>query len=359
MTSPLERIASLRVRSHRTLDHPAWPLSAAQLAARDAVLHRYDNGDLLTEQASCLCGASDALTLVDRDRYGLPAPNVMCRSCGIVRSTPRLSPDSLTSFYEHDYRELYSGSRTASSDFFTSMVAMGQRLRVYLHTQGVYAPAKVADVGCGAGGLLLPLRDAGYEVAGCDLGAEYLESGRSYGLDLRHGSYDVLADLAPFDLIILSHVLEHIADVSAFLSGLQSLLTSDGLLYVELPGLYSIGHSYGDPLRYFQNAHLWSFDLSSLQRVMGNNGWTLAAGDEGIRSLFRLSGISDPMSTGSSFSTNLLMLAKAERCRTVNGQLLRLRQLRYFPSRERLRHVPRRLARSLTKPDSTTDPKCP
>ena len=340
--APRHAIEHLRRRSRGTLACPAIPLTAPQVVARDLALRRFDDGHYMLQDAVCLCGSTDGDVITDRDRYGLPATNVICTACGIVRATPRLRDADLTSFYEHDYRPLYAGASAPSGAFFESRIEMGRRLRAYVSGL-VPAGGKIADVGAGAGGLLIPLRDAGYSVVGCDLGDDFLERGRDAGLDLRHGSYETLANDGPFDLIVVSHVLEHVAEPVPFLSGLRELAADNGKLYVALPGLRALARDYGDPLRYFQNAHLWNFDLDSLSRTLGETGWGLVKGDEGIQALF-VAGAARRV-PGSSYASNVRALARAERFRHINEIARRLRVRRVA---SRLRRLPAGVRRRLS-----------
>jgi SAM-dependent methyltransferase len=69
-----------------------------------------------------------------------------------------------------------------------------------------------------------------------------------------------------FDLISMSHVLEHMTDPVAYLSELRrSCLTSDGWLFLEVPNLYS--HFS------FEVAHLYSFSSHSLEQVIQKAGF--------------------------------------------------------------------------------------
>lgn len=275
----------LRARSQYTREKPALSLNSVQLTTRDSLLNKYANGTYTTTAVPCLCGAGGGRVIAERDRYGLPSPSVLCCECGVVRTSPRLTDDSLRSFYDNEYRPLYTGSVEPGDDFPEFQRFRGQNISRFL-TGILPNRSCVVDVGCGTGWTLLPFREAGHRVAGCDLGSTYLDAGRARGLDLRHGDHTALADVAPFDLVILSHVFEHIADPRKLMEDLKPMLAPGGLVYIELPGLQKIPATFGDPLRYFQNAHLWSFDLGSLTAVLANYGYRLVKGNEFIRSVF-------------------------------------------------------------------------
>ena len=112
--------------------------------------------------------------------------------------------------------------------------------------------APVLDVGCGAGGLLAALREAGIEGRGVDLDAGMVAEARVAGLDVVQG--DGLAYLAAVDdeslgAITAIHVIEHLefADLSRFLELAAAKLRPGGVLVCETPNptaLIVLGHSY-------------------------------------------------------------------------------------------------------------------
>lgn len=309
----------LQARAEKAIDRPPAALNSAQEQARIRVLERYRDGTFVTVPVSCLCGSDGTIdvTIAERDRFGLPSPSVLCGHCGIVRTTPRLEEASLNQFYNEHYRSLYSGSEVEADEFFEKQIHKGASLKAFLD-EALLRGSNIADIGCGAGGLLIPFRDAGHSVQGCDLGYAYLDRGRQEGLDLRHGPAATLSDSAPFDLIILSHIVEHVPDPIEFLkSEVLTMLGPDGLIFIELPCLRGISR-YGDPLRYFQNAHLWNFDLASLSAIAAAAGLQLQLGNEWIRALFRRGQIRfvepDPVNA----VNNLRAVMLAERYRSIN-----------------------------------------
>ncbi|MBC8071067.1 MAG: methyltransferase domain-containing protein, partial [Deltaproteobacteria bacterium] len=191
-------------------DRPSLRLSPGQLAARDRVLAKLRDGTYATEDAPCFCCAAPMdLEIAQRDRYGLPVRTVLCQHCGLLRTTPRMTSDATSRFYDQDYRDLYTGPGNAES-LFEGQVARGHGLTRLLASLMPHI-ASVYEVGCGAGGLLLPFHEAGKRVAGVDLGGEYLEVGRSHGMQLVQGNAQTLLETTGerADLVLLMHVLEH------------------------------------------------------------------------------------------------------------------------------------------------------
>lgn len=107
------------------------------------------------------------------------------------------------------------------------------------HDRRPLAGRSAADVGCGAGLLAEPLARLGAAVTGVDAAAENVEAARAHALgqgleiDYRVGGVEALA--GPYDLITSMEVVEHVADVPAFLAGLAANLAPDGLLIMSTP----------------------------------------------------------------------------------------------------------------------------
>lgn len=99
------------------------------------------------------------------------------------------------------------------------------------------AGVNVLDVGCGGGLLCEPLARMGATVTGIDLVPANLEVARAHartaGLELSYreiAAEQLAAEGAAFDLVCTMEVVEHVADVRAFLSACAMLVRPGGAL---------------------------------------------------------------------------------------------------------------------------------
>jgi 2-polyprenyl-3-methyl-5-hydroxy-6-metoxy-1,4-benzoquinol methylase len=139
------------------------------------------------------------------------------------------------------------------------------------------------------GGNLIAFRFAGHDVHGCDYGDAYAARGRELGLNVRTGGVEAIQSAGPFDLIILSHVLEHVTQPIELMLQVASLLKPVGICYVEVPGLMNLQQWYsGNILEYLQNAHRWHFTQATLEAVLNRAGMKSVDADQTVRCIATL-----------------------------------------------------------------------
>lgn len=155
-----------------------------------------------------------------------------------------------------------------------------------------HTPLNVLEIGCGAGGILDYFRQKGHRVKGIDLGEEYLKYGKEvHKLNLDKGTLDELITNQKPDIIIYSHVLEHVLNLNEEIKLIKRIMHQDTIVYIEVPGIKEIHKNYeSNILKYFQNAHTCHFSLETLTNLMNMNGFELILGDQFVKSVFKYTG---------------------------------------------------------------------
>src|SRR5450830_1504291 len=108
-------------------------------------------------------------------------------------------------------------------------------------------------------------------------GAGLHSAGQARGLRLREGLIHEAATRCAgerYDLIVLSHVAEHLRDLRS-LPDLARLLTPEGKLYIEVP--HPAGYACGErpPYYYFDSEHINHFSAQALARLLAPAGLQL------------------------------------------------------------------------------------
>lgn len=267
-------------------------LTKTQIETRNAIIKKMKTGEYALRENPCLCGEKRNVLLAEKDRYNIPIRTVLCHSCGLVRSDPYYTPEALITFYKNDYRTLYAGNWKSLEEFFLEQKTFGEHILTFPTKKvigGAIKNIKVFEIGCGAGGILEAFRETGNEVFGCDYDQIYLEFGKKKGLNLVAGDSTALRQFGKADIIILNHTLEHMTQPEKELEQIRKLLNPEGILYIALPGIYSIHDTYrGDLMEYLQNAHVWYFTLKTLNSLLVKSGFQFIDGNEIIMAVYKM-----------------------------------------------------------------------
>mgnify|MGYP003651650558 CR=1 FL=1 len=238
-------------------------MSTKSLMARDDFISTIDNKDVYEKQECYVCYNAELKVISEVDRYGFYYPTGFCGECGNVQQAEYYDNDTLINFYSNYYRKIY-GNTPPSELYYSQRDGKGNDICSFVSS--VCEPKRILEVGCGAGGILAAFRDNGCDVLGLDFDDDYLNIAKRHGLQVVNGSLDKLNNDEKFDLIILSHVLEHIIEPVQFLKTLSKHLAGDGIIYIEVPSLNHVcdgGYKF-DLLRYWQNAHTVHFTTMTL-----------------------------------------------------------------------------------------------
>jgi SAM-dependent methyltransferase len=154
---------------------------------------------------------------------------------------------------------------------------------------------KVLDVGCGAGGNLKALQDQGWEPHGIEISEVAAAHARELVTGNIHTGTLESAPFPPqsFDLILMSHSLEHLPSPVDALRRVRRLLKDDGLLVVSVPNLNSLEFKlFGrwwfplDPPR-----HFYHFDKRSFSGIIAQAGFRLHRFRTGISAIFLMASL--------------------------------------------------------------------
>lgn len=240
------------------------------IVARDHFLKDFDNNINFEKQNCYLCHDEKFKIVSMIDRYGFYYPTVICQRCGNIQQSHYYDDNTIIKFYSNYYRKIYG-------NVVPSMLYKKQRVsgnKIYNIVSKFKRPNNILEIGCGAGGILEIFRDAGSGVLGLDFDDEFLDIARARKINVARGSTELLCENDKFDLIILSHVLEHIVEPAEFLKDLIIFLNDGGLLYIEVPSVDRVaegGYGY-DLLNYFQNAHTIHFTTKTLEMMCKSIG---------------------------------------------------------------------------------------
>ena len=273
-----------------------------------------------SDQFEVVTRQRDLLLEVTKDEFTI----VRCGQCGLIYLNPRPSKDLLGSYYPSVYyppvqakvrpqiqeqakkfsakmkrwvlEDYYGYPAVGPSGWFGTLRRIllwpDKTLREFKgrHPLPWRGEGKVLDVGCGAGGNLKTLQDQGWDVSGIEVSEEAAAHARALiGGTIHTGTLEAHL-FAPntFDLILMSHSLEHLPSPADALRRVHALLKDEGLLVVSVPNVNSIeaklfGQSWfhWDPPR-----HFYHFGKGSLTQFLIQTGFRPYRFRTGVDSVF-------------------------------------------------------------------------
>tara|TARA_B100000963_G_C22629451_1_gene674122 strand:+ start:1874 stop:2893 length:1020 start_codon:yes stop_codon:yes gene_type:complete len=255
----------------------------------------YNKKIIIDKVDKCFCGSKKFIKLSRFDRFGLPFGTQICTKCGLINQTVRINNDSMSLFYDKYYWNLISGKQTNIN--FTTPKKETNELKFISDEININEKEiKVFEVGVGSGHKIISLKNAlnkkGYktELFGCDYSEDALNFCSKNKIKTVKGGFDEISKFGKADILILSHLFEHLPDLKWGLEKIEMLTHSNSYIYVELPGIIDLPNK----LEYMYNyqdynvlAHTYNFSLKTLSYVFSTKNYKLLKGDEYIRSIFQ------------------------------------------------------------------------
>jgi SAM-dependent methyltransferase len=263
-------------------------LTDTEEKAKEELLTHIKERKYTFQKLVSLCGGTEDKVISHTDRYGIPMRLVISTNSGLMRADPYFDEKSLSLFYQNEYRDLYS-SGTGVRQYFDNQAKRGKEIYDYLDALGLLEErSTVVEIGCGAGGILYYFQQKGFDCYGCDYGKSYINYGKTKGVThLFEGGFETLIRKTKADILILSHVLEHIVDPVHFLTEIKSTILSDnGIVFIAVPGMLYNHPGYDNILSLFCQAHVYYFTAGTLDFVCAKAGLERIEGNEKVQAVY-------------------------------------------------------------------------
>ncbi|MFZ1872092.1 MAG: class I SAM-dependent methyltransferase [Chania sp.] len=219
-----------------------------------------------------ICGSSSSLTLSTHisgpQENTVALPVVGCTQCGHIYQAYRFDAQFYQDYYDKFYRLNLFGDSVPDKNFFLDQIKRGDYLYKNL-SQWLPERGKLLDIGCSAGGLMIPFAKRGWQVRGNDPDSVYAQYGKTLGLNIDTVSAEDMEPDEEADLIIINGSLEHVYDVNLVMAKCQAMTAPQGLLLIEGRAL-----GYGMQQGYLTHNHRRFLTPHSIELLMLKHGWT-------------------------------------------------------------------------------------
>lgn len=233
------------------------------------------------ESISCPngCIKESVEVLKGRDRlHNLPGifSIYRCLECGLERTTPRPTPDTIGFYYPDDYGPYQSLSNRPNrkglkARIFKFLGLMDRRLPNVM-------PGRMLEIGCSSGGYMEYAKELGWEVEGIEFSASAANQAIAKGFKVQIGPVEsAQAPMQPFNVIVGWMVLEHLHQPIEVLAKLRKWTANDGYLVFSVPDRDSISRRVFKSNCYDLHLpnHLFHFNIDSLRTTLKAAGWRI------------------------------------------------------------------------------------
>jgi SAM-dependent methyltransferase len=212
----------------------------------------------------------------------------ICKKCGLIYIWPLPTKSFLESFYEGVDSANMQGVKFESPKKAMEMISSSvlDEARYIIKNSGLENCSrernaiKVLEIGSSTGILLNAFKIEGFDVTGVEpskLAARY--SKLNYNLNVINGLFEEVKIKEKFDLVLCSHLLEHVNNPIEFLSKIRKVLKKEGILYIKVSNLYKPRMSLK---RFFTPLHLINYSPRTLINMLAlNNFKAIKADTEG------------------------------------------------------------------------------
>ena len=193
-----------------------------------------------------------------------------CDQCGCAKTVPE--PVSLELYEDNSrYVELF----TEKSEVYAKY---SEKILSGLDGLVVAAGSRLLDVASGGGFLVEVAKARGYKAEGVELNKEMASWCQDRGLNVHHGdALDFLDSCEPYDVIVLSSIIEHMENPLKLIAACRKALNPRGVILVSqaiysglLPSIFPWGWYGWQP-----KEHYWHFTDKSLNRLFRNQGFEI------------------------------------------------------------------------------------
>ena len=226
----------------------------------------------MSTRACAVCASADAPSVLSDVRDYITGDTfdvVRCRCCGFATTDP--VPPSLDRYYPPRYRRF---NPFAAAVLHRLYLARVDRWLTRLPRSGV-----ALEIGAGTGWMLRALRERGWRAIGSERSLAAAALARDAAeVPVFVGDLGALRAAPVLDLVIMFHVLEHLADPLAELRAVARRLRPGGTLVLGLPNIASWQARMSG--RHWMHLdvprHLCHFTPDSIERALRKTGFRMS-----------------------------------------------------------------------------------
>ena len=227
----------------------------------------------------CICGFLSFKPALNCEGFEY----VRCLKCGLVQRNPQPLKEDVISRYNSAFGDDYLSYELKNEDAFFKLQQLALKdasffkLEKSLFKAALKETPSILDIGCATGSLLKSLRSRLWRVTGVEISpaAEYAIN--KYGLDIRKIPLEEnnFSDNS-FDVVLTSHLIEHLNDPRSFLEETHRILKENGSIFITTPNISGFqARLFAGKWRSAIFDHLYLFSAHTLKKLLKSTGFKI------------------------------------------------------------------------------------
>lgn len=213
-----------------------------------------------------VCGENDFEKIFERGVFSDKIYVSICKNCGLVCQNPRMDENFFVNYYKGS--EYYGSHQPRLNESAEGHNSSGRPKKIFFNVrQKISKQSAILEVGAGRGENLFFLKKMGFNnLSATELSKHSSDLLNARGIRCYYGTLDnfLLTEKRKYNLIILSHVLEHQVQPEKMLAQLGGLLKKNGLVLILVPNLLFPKNTFSQ----FMIPHVFYFTPTSLKNLL-------------------------------------------------------------------------------------------
>jgi 2-polyprenyl-3-methyl-5-hydroxy-6-metoxy-1,4-benzoquinol methylase len=244
-----------------------------------------DRPEMVSEARCLLCSGALRITangLFDT-RFGIDGTYTVaeCRECALEQIAPVPTAMELKKLYEGYYnfggRKGTRYERIREKFLSSFLYRMWIRIDGDISFHGRRGRGRLLDIGCNEGRSLKIYQRNGFEVEGLELNENAAAVARSAGFPVYTNDLSEFQPAEPYDIVVLSNVLEHARDPREMLLDIGRILKRGGQVWISCPnGRSWLRKAFGPSwINWHVPFHISHFTAETSQEVLQQAGFVV------------------------------------------------------------------------------------
>ena len=189
--------------------------------------------DKYTRTRVCpVCSSTDYVKIFSKEG----GTYVKCRSCSMVYLNPVFKDEAIIEYYKTNHTEQAEVVESDTDNFYVNIYNGGLD-SIQKVVTNIY---NILDVGCSSGTFLDLAKKRGLNTYGIELNKSEFEFAKNKGHMVYNDLLENISFETKFDIITMWDVFEHIVDGEFYLNCMKNLLSSEGVIFLQIPSSDSL-----------------------------------------------------------------------------------------------------------------------